>query len=50
MACVKLSSPASVILRQLVIRANEMSNSCYYNLLFEIESDGVESCKMSDAL
>ena len=36
-----------MMLGQLIIRVNETSRSCYYSLLVEAESDGMESYKMS---
>ena len=48
--CDRLSNPLSVMLGQLIIRANKTSHSCRYRLLVEVESDGMENCKMSEAL
>ena len=48
--CDTLSSPLSVIFSQLRIRRHETSSSCCYNLPVEVKSDGVESCKASEAL
>ena len=45
--CDRLSSPPSVMLRQLTIGVNETSRCWRYNLLVEDESDGVESCNVS---
>ena len=41
--CDRLSSPLSVMLEQLIIRANETSYCCRYSLLVEGESEGIES-------
>ena len=48
--CDTLSSPPSVIFTHLRIRRYETSNSYCYSLLSEVKSDGVESCKVSEAL
>ena len=48
--CDRLSSPPSVILEHLIIRANKMTHSCYYSLLEEVESGGMESGKVSKTL
>ena len=48
--CDKLPSPLSEMLRQLIIRANETSYSKHHILLAEIESDVLESCKVSKTL
>ena len=41
-SCDRLSSPPSVMFRQLVIRANKMSNSCHHSLPVEVEGDDIE--------
>ena len=46
--CDRLSSPASVVLEHLIMRANKMSYSCHYSLLEEVERDGMKSCKVSN--
>ena len=46
----RLSSPLSVMLRHLMIRTNEMINSCHYNLPSEVDINSLESCKMPEAL
>ena len=48
--CDRLSSPSSVMFKHLRIRRNETKNSFCYSLPAEVKSDGVESCKMSEAL
>ena len=48
--CDRLSSPPSVIFRQLVIRADKMSHSYHHSLPVEVESDGTESYEMSKIL
>ena len=48
--CDRLSSPPSVMSTHLRIRRHETSNGCCYSLLGEVKSDGVESCKVSEAL
>ena len=45
--CDRLSSPASVMPSQLIIKANKTSHSYHYSLPVEAESDGVKSYKMS---
>ena len=47
--CDRLSSPLSVMLRQLRISGNETSNGCFYSLPSKFKSNGVESCKMPEA-
>ena len=47
--CDRLLSPASVMLRQLIIEANERGYSCHFSLLVEVQNDGVESYKMPEA-
>ena len=42
--------PASVMHRHLIIRANETSHSCHYSLPAKVESDGMESRKVSKTL
>ena len=39
-----------MMLGQLIIRANETSYSYHYSLLAEVESDSMESCKVSKTL
>ena len=46
----RVSSPLSEIPLPLIIRANEMSHSCRNSLLAEVESNGMESCKVSKSL
>ena len=48
--CDRLLNPPSVMLGQLIIRANEMSHSCYYSLPVEIQSDDIKSYKISKLL
>ena len=48
--CDTLLSPPSVMFTQLRIRRQETRNSCYYSLPADVKSDGVESCKVSEAL
>ena len=48
--CDRLSSPVSVILRQLKIIRNKMTNSYYYGLHIEVESEKIKSCKMPETL
>ena len=48
--CDRLLIPPSVMLLQLITRANETSYSSPYSLLVESESDDMESCKISKAL
>ena len=48
--CDRLSSPASVMHGHLIIRTNETGHSCHYSLPAKVESDGMESCKMSKIL
>ena len=40
-SCDRLSSPLSVMLEQLIIRANKISRSYYYCLLADVKSDGM---------
>ena len=46
----RLSSPPSVMLLNLIIRTNETSHRCHYSSRIEVESDGMESCKVSKTL
>ena len=48
--CDRLSSPMSVMLRQLQIRGNEINKGCRYSLPAEVKTDSVESCKIPEAL
>ena len=48
--CDRLLSPLSVMLGHLIIRVNETSQSCHYSLHSKVESDGMESCKVSKTL
>ena len=44
------SSPPSVMPLHLIIRANKTDHSFHPGLPVEVESDGMESCKVSKAL
>ena len=46
----RLSSPLSVMLGQLIIRANETSQSYHYSLPVELESNRLKSCKAFQTL
>ena len=48
--CDRLSSPSSVMFSHLRIRRHETRNSCCYSLPAKVKSDGVESCKIPEAL
>ena len=48
--CERLSSPLSVMQSLLIVRVNEARPSCHYSLPAEVKDDGVESCKVNEAL
>ena len=46
----RISNPPSVMQSQLIVRVNETRPSCHYSLPAEVKNDGVESCKVPEAL
>ena len=49
-SCDRLLSPPSVMVLELIIRTDEVTNRCHYSLLSEVEINSMESWKMLEPL